>query len=142
MNINMAEIKAELSRKNEFYLPRHRYYELKHFCFQYPDWVRIYNSLTGLSSRPSDMRVNERANGHSDPTAKIAEKKVELSEKMEMIHTVAKNIAPDIYIPLIKGVTEKLNYEQLRMNYDILCSRDAYYKYYRQFFWALDKVRG
>lgn len=142
MKINMAEIKAELSKKNECYLPKHRYYELKHFCFQYPEWVKIYNSLTGLSTYPREIHVNERRNGHSDPTAKVAEKKAELGDKIEMVNTIAKSIAPDMYFPLIKGITEKLNYEQLCMNYDVICSRDAYYKLYRQFFWALDKVRG
>lgn len=142
MNINMAEIKAELSKKNESYLSRHRYYELKHFCLQYPEWCKLYNAISGLSSYPRDFGLNEKQHGHSDPTAKAAEKKAELIDKIEMINNVALCVAPDIRIALIKGVTEKLNYEQLRMKYHIWCSRDRYYKYYRQFFWVLDKVRG
>lgn len=31
----MRHEKPELSLKNPYYLPRHRYYELKHFCLQY-----------------------------------------------------------------------------------------------------------
>lgn len=27
-----------LSRKNPYWIPRHRYYELKHFCLQFRDY--------------------------------------------------------------------------------------------------------
>lgn len=36
----MRHEKPELSKKNPYHLSRHRYYELKHFCFQYPEWKK------------------------------------------------------------------------------------------------------
>ena len=30
--------RAEVSKKNKYYISKHRYYELKHFCLQYKEW--------------------------------------------------------------------------------------------------------
>ena len=44
-------IRPELSEKNPYWIERHRYYELKHFCLQYPIWKKAYAALDGLSRR-------------------------------------------------------------------------------------------
>ena len=44
-----TEIRPELSEKNPYWIGKHRYYELKHFCLQYPIWKKAYNALLGLS---------------------------------------------------------------------------------------------
>lgn len=33
-------IRAEVSESNPYWIEKHRYYELKHFCLQYPTWKR------------------------------------------------------------------------------------------------------
>lgn len=48
-------IRAEVSENNPYWIEKHRYYELKHFCLQYPIWKRNYVSLDGLSSRSSSI---------------------------------------------------------------------------------------
>ena len=40
-----TEIRPELSEKNPYWIGKHRYYELKHFCLQYPIWKKAYNAL-------------------------------------------------------------------------------------------------
>lgn len=42
-------MKSELSKRNPYWIEKHRYYELRHFCLQYPIWKSSYNSLYGLS---------------------------------------------------------------------------------------------
>ena len=42
-------IRPELSEKNPYWIERHRYYELKHFCLQYPIWKKAYAALDGLT---------------------------------------------------------------------------------------------
>ena len=44
-----TRIRAELSEKNKYWISRHRYYELKHFCLQYPSWRRTYAALDDLT---------------------------------------------------------------------------------------------
>ena len=39
-------IRPELSEKNPYWIERHRYYELKHFCLQYPIWKKAYGMAT------------------------------------------------------------------------------------------------
>ena len=43
----MKRERAQLSAKNPCRIPKHRYYELKHFCLQYPDWKKALVLLEG-----------------------------------------------------------------------------------------------
>ena len=66
-----TEIRPELSEKNPYWIGKHRYYELKHFCLQYPIWKKAYNALLGLSSRPNDLDIFVKSGQvRSDPTAR------------------------------------------------------------------------
>ena len=38
-------IRPEISKKNRYWIDKHRYYELKHFCLQYPTWKKAHSSL-------------------------------------------------------------------------------------------------
>lgn len=49
--------KPELSQKNPYWIEKHRYYELKHFCLQYPIWKKAYNSLDGVSKKPENLLI-------------------------------------------------------------------------------------
>lgn len=40
----------ELSEKNPYWIERHRYYELKHFCLQHPLWKKEYDMIDGASN--------------------------------------------------------------------------------------------
>lgn len=64
-------IRPELSEKNPYWIERHRYYELKHFCLQYPIWKKAYAALDGLSRRPSDLEVFSKKGEISDPKQSI-----------------------------------------------------------------------
>lgn len=132
--------RPELSEKNQYYLPKHRYYELKHFCLQYPTWKKSYNGLDGLSKRPADLAlfVSEKI---SDPTARCAESKLFFLERIEMIESVAKKTDLGLWNYIIVGVTEDLSYDKLNARDTIPCCRDCYYELYRKFFWLLDKAR-
>ena len=49
-------IRPEVSEKNKYWIERHRYYELKHFCLQYYIWKRAYSALDGLNGSNKDPR--------------------------------------------------------------------------------------
>ena len=134
-------IRPQLSQKNKYYLERHRYYELKHFCLQYPIWKKAYNSLDGLSGRSSDIIEISRRTDISDPTAKVAEAKAFYKERLEMVERCAEEADPVIGPHILVGVTEGLSYEKLNARHTIPCGKDMYYELYRKFFWLLNKVR-
>ena len=75
----------ELSEKNPYWIERHRYYELKHFCLQYPLWKKEYDMIDGASKRGDDLGTVIQVSGYGDPTAKAAEAMIYLSTRMDMV---------------------------------------------------------
>lgn len=65
-------LRAELSTKNKYYIDKHRYYELKHFCLQYPEWKRTYAELEDVTLPLSMIERVSTSNIPCDPTAKRA----------------------------------------------------------------------
>lgn len=67
-------IRPELSLNNKYWIDRHRFYELKHFCLQYKSWKKSYEALNelGISSMINKM---PSSNIPTDLTAKYAMKK-------------------------------------------------------------------
>ena len=136
------DIRPEVSQKNPFWIGKHRYYELKHFCLQYPIWKRARSSLDGLSKRPADLQVFVKSGQmKGDPTERCAQSRLFFAERMEMVEQAAIGADPDLYPYLLRGVTEGLSYDALKMKYDIPCCRDVYYAAYRRSFWLLSKRR-
>lgn len=134
-------LKPELSRKNRFWIDRERYYELKHFCRQYPTWKQNYNNLDGLSKRPIDPAGYSKSSETSDPTEKCVELKEFYRNRIDMIENTAKLTDPIIAPYILKGVTEGISYECMRARIDIPCCKDKYYELYREFFWLLSRTR-
>lgn len=134
-------IRPEISEKNRYWIERHRYYELKHFCLQYPMWKRGYLSLDGLSKNLLDQVYHTDIGQHSDPTSKCAIDRNFYSERMKMVEKAATDTDEGLSSYILKGVTEGVSYTYLKARLDIPCCRDTYYRLYRRFFWLLDKER-
>lgn len=133
-------IRPELSEKNPYWIDRHRYYELKHFCLQYPIWKKARAALNGLSQRPID--AVKFAGSVSDPTAKCVEAREFYSERMALIEKAAEETDADLGDYILKAVTEGISYDHLKARLNIPCCKDVYYELYRRFFWLLNKERG
>lgn len=58
--------RAEISKKNPHYISKHRYYELKHFCLQYPEWKHALDILDGWGKSPDDLTIVD-AKGKTRP---------------------------------------------------------------------------
>lgn len=134
-------IRPELSEKNPYWIGKHRYYELKHFCLQYPSWKKSYLGLNGLKSREVDLASYVKGSRLSDPTMKLAESLLYFSERIKMVDDAAMKTDTELCDYILRGVTEGLSYTCLRTKYNIPCSRDVYYDAYRRFFWILSKSR-
>ena len=105
-------IRPELSEKNPYWIEKHRYYELKHFCLQYPIWRKAYSVLDGYANPPKDSASFVITSTLGDPTEYI-----------------------------LKAVTEGWSYDILKARLEIPCCKDVYYELYRRFFWLLNKER-
>ena len=137
-----TRLRAELSEKNKYWISRHRYYELKHFCLQYPLWKKAYAALDELTLRsPMIEELRSTSNTPSDPTAKWGMARAYYSERMDMVKRAAMKTDEDLYIYILKAVTEELSYNYLKTRLGMPCGKDMYYDRYRKFFWLLSKER-
>ena len=135
-------IRAELSIKNKYYINKHRHYELKHFCLQYPEWKKTYIELDGYGTGTNlDEDVVYRSNIPSDMTNRYVERRLDCLEKMKMVEQAAIEADPDLYPYILKAVTEELSFTYLKTKMNIPCGKDMYYDRFRRFFWILDKLR-
>lgn len=132
--------KAELSKKNPYWIPKDKYYEMLYFSRQYntmrqekKDILRTYPSVaSGEPVTTSDI---------SDPVIKAAMRVEVLTEKMALIENTAMEAGPDIYKWLLLGVTTDYSYNYLAKKLNMPASKNAYYDRYRKYFYLLSKKR-
>lgn len=98
--------------KTEYTLSKHRFYELKHFCLQYPEWKKLYLQLDGWD-------------GKGDTTSRDGIRRGDIRRNVELIEYCARITDRDI----LRYVTEGI-------------SLPVYMRYsYKRFFWELSKRR-
>ena len=139
-----TDIRPEISEKNKYWISRHRYYELKHFCMQYPEWIKEYRSLIdiyGLSATSIEKERLSKTNRIQDLEFECYIRQEELSKRINLVRNTAIQAGGDLHTYILKGVTDGLTYPSLRAHFGIPCCKDVYYEMYRKFFWLLDKSR-
>ena len=134
-------IRPEISAKNKYYIDKHRYYELKHFCLQYNEWKKAYISCNESIIFASQIENTRTSNVPSDITAKYALKRAQYAERIHLVEGAAKEADEFLASYILKAVTEGLSYTYLKSKLDIPCGRDMYYDRYRRFFWLLSESR-
>lgn len=122
-----TRIRPELSKRNPFWLDRHRYYELKHFCLQYPLWKKELSILDGFGSKSKSIIGTRLLTDISDPTFEKAEARLYFSNRIAMVEQAAFDADPGLMEYILRAVVGGYGYESLRTKYDIPCSKDTYY---------------
>lgn len=135
-------IRAELSERNKYWIEKHRYYELKHFCLQYPLWRKARAALDSLSKRLNNSVAVSRTNKVSSPVEKCVEARLFYTDRMELLENVANETDDVMAVYILKAVTEGISYDHLKVRMNVPCCKDTYYELYRRFFWLLNKARG
>ena len=134
-------IRPEISAKNKYYIDKHRYYELKHFCLQYKEWKKAYANCNESIIFASNLEKTSSSNIPSDLTAKYAMRRAQYGDKIKLIERLVKETDEYLYPYILKAVTENLSYTYLKTKLEIPCGRDMYYDRYRKFFWLLSDAR-
>lgn len=135
-------IRAEISEKNKYWIDKHRHYELKHFCLQYPEWKKAYAAFDDSSISVSKINPIPSSNTPGDPTAKRAVMKAYYSERIKLVEKIAMEADKYLYDYILKAVTEELSFTYLKTRLGIPCGKDMYYDRYRKFFWLLSQARN
>ena len=134
------KLPPELSKHNKYWISRHRYYELLHFCMQYPEWQKNRRTFDGYGKN-YDSNTRVQNNIVANPTEKNAIARAYFADRINLVERIAKEADELIADYILMGVTENITYPVLRARYPIPCSSRTYYEAYRKFFWLLDKER-
>ena len=135
-------IRSELSKKNKYYISKHRYYELKHFCLQYYEWKNKYLEMSCWSNRGGFGEKSGKNLYFGDETGRIGSDLAQISHNIKIIEDSCEEADPYLSSYIFKAVTEDRAFTYLKMVMEIPCGKDYYYGRYRKFFWILDKKRG
>lgn len=135
-------IRPELSKNHKYWISKHRYYELKYFCLQYPLWRKTYELLDGMKIYSYDLTRVSNGNMPDDITGRCVEERSIYFERIQCVEKAAIESDPYLASYILKAVTEGRSYTYLKEVLDIPCSKDMYYDRYRRFFWILDKNRN
>lgn len=112
----MSYLKNELSRKSKYWIGKHRYLELKHFCLQYSEWAEI------IHGPDDDFRAMAGRN-------------------MTLVNETIRDTDSEIGEYLFMAIVQERTYPWLKDVMDIPCGKDMFYDRYRKFFWLLDKKK-
>lgn len=134
-------LRAELSEKNKYWIDKHRHYELKHFCLQYPLWRKAYAEYRALSMPSSAAIKTPSGNTPADPVSKHVVMRDYYYNKIKLVENVAIQADPELCRYILLGVTEAASYTYLKTKMSIPCGKDMYYDRYRKFFWLLDRIK-
>lgn len=132
-------VRPDISKRNKYWISKHRHYELKHFCLQYPTWKRIYSE--NPSAAVSKIHCLPAYSISGDVTAEQAVKRALYLEQINLVERAAIEADAELHNYILKAVTEGLSYSYLKSKLDIPCGKDLYYDRYRRFFWVLSKLR-
>lgn len=137
-----TSIRSEISEKNEYYIPKEKYLELKYFCLQYPEWKKACSNLLQIPENHGFLdAVLGGSPEFSDPTGATACMLAEYAEKIQLVRKTAEEAEPTLANYIILAVTKGLAYPALYSQYHIPCGRDMFYNRYRKFFWLLAQKR-
>lgn len=133
-------LKPELSKTNPYWIERHRYYELKHFCLQYPTWIKELENVSYISGTRMDLSDDIYA--PFKPVESAAERRERYLKNISLIKKAAELADKLLSRYLLEHVTQGLTYEKLNAGMRIPCNREEYYRLYRRFFWILSMLKN
>lgn len=134
--------RAEISKKNKYWISKHRFYEISHYCLQYNEWKDEYTTLSrqGISGVEYDGMPHGSDVGN--PTEHAGIRLAELKTKMETIERTAEETDPVLAKYILKAVTnEDVTFNYLKQFMDIPCEKDMYYDRRRKFYWLMSKKK-
>lgn len=132
--------RASISKKNKYWISKHRFYEIQHMCYQYQEWKDEYRTLSEQTVSGVNYDGMPHGSNVSDPTGNTGERLVELAKKIALVEEVAVEADPSLAKYILKAVTDEnvtFNYLQQVMN--IPCGKDMYYSKRRRFYWLMSR---
>lgn len=137
--MSSMKVRPVVSKKNNYHISKHRFYELKHYCLQYDEWIDELRELDGGFRSTSIIIIDNTS--VDDPVFDHVNRKTELEERVETIHRCAKKADRELWTYIVNAVTKDLSFKELKMLYKIPSDKNQYYKSYRRFFSILSQEK-
>lgn len=134
--------RSQISKKNKYWISKHRFLEISHHCMQYNEWKDEYRTLENQSPKGVDYDGMPHGTDVGNPTETIGMRMAELKTKIERIESVAKEADPVLAKYILKAVTnEDVTFNYLKQFMDIPCEKDMYYDRRRKFYWLMSREK-
>ena len=130
--------RAEVSKKNKYWISKHRFYEISHHCMQYNEWKDEYRTLSAQGVKAVQYDGMPHGTTVGQPTETIGLRLAELRNKIESVERAAEETDPFFAKFILKAVTnEGITYNYLREIMDMPCDKNKYTKIRRKFYWIM-----
>ena len=130
----MARVRARFSRRSKYYVPKHIFMLVYHYCLNYGDWQAEHDTRIGLCRGGGD-----NSGGVGDPTAAQAIRLADLYERIALIEQTAQEVEPSLHPWLLRYVTtEALTFDRLKAE-GMPCERKMFYDRRRKFYWLMSQ---
>ena len=136
----MNRQRAELSKKNAYYIPKEKYYELLYFSRQYNTMKQELHDLR--MDYPTTTREEPvQTSDISDPVTRACLRIEALADKIRLIEATAVETDAELAKWVRIGVTNDYSYEYMRQMVGMPLGRTKYYELYRKYFYLLAQKR-
>lgn len=132
--------RAKISKKNKYWISKHRYYEIAHHCMQYKEWKDEYKTLSAQTINGVNYNGMPHGTDVGNPVQNQGMRMAMLRDKMELIEKTADDADPIIgkYI-LLAATNEGISFNYLKMVMQMPCEKDMYYDRRRKFYWLMSQ---
>lgn len=123
---------------SKFFVPGEVYLTVVHFCRQYPLWVSELKIDPDSGQAIDYSKEHVQTSSQFDSTSELAMRRVMISQKKQLVDSVAREVAGNMNEWLVMGVGNGLTFFQLR-DRGMPCGKDMYYNMRQKFYYELSK---
>lgn len=132
--------RAKISKKNKYWISKHRFYEIEHHCLQYKEWKDEYSTLSTQGVSGVDYDGMPHGTNVGNPTETVGMRMAILKGKIDTVEKTAEEADPELAKYILKAVTnEGISFNYLKMVMGIPCEKDMYYNRRRKFYWLMNQ---
>ncbi len=121
----------------DYAISRERYLELKHKCYQYPEWLQRRNESYELAARGIDGMPK----GTSESSSVVERQADRAMKSAELVDIVERCLyeAVDGDVGVIPSLRKNICYQISYIALDAPCDKNRFTKYRHRFYFILDK---
>ena len=140
--------RAKISKKNKYWISKHRFYEIEHHCLQYKEWKDEYSTLSTQGVSGVDYDGMPHGTNVGNPTEGAGLRLAILKNKIDTVDETVGEIddeitkagKPSFKKHLLVAVTnEGISYNYLDMVMGIPVGEKTYYAARRKFYWLMSQ---